>query len=108
MSTPVSEGFKAQILLTLFEHMKLEKRRKAIHEELEQIAKSAASFVGVDLTTHILDVDTLEFIERPASPVKEENGLSQMMIEDARKLHAQPEVQAEQPTPEKKRYPDEF
>lgn len=71
MSTPVSEGFKAQILLTLFEINKLEKRRKAIHEELESIAKSAASFVGVDLKTHILDVDTLEFIERndpPAPP----------------------------------------
>jgi hypothetical protein len=67
----VEGGFRVQILETMTEIRKLQAQHKSRLEELEQTANSAASFQGVDLKEFALDVDTLEFVERPKPPVLE-------------------------------------
>lgn len=86
---PLSGGFRTQILETLFQLKRTQARNQQLMAEMEQIAQSAASFIGVDLKDFVLDVDTLDFIPRPTQQV------------------APPEAQAVTPTPEEVTAPSE-
>jgi hypothetical protein len=68
----VAGGFRNQLLETMVDLRKIQTQHKALTDELEQIANSAASFQGVDLTDYALDVDILEFVKRPAPPAQAE------------------------------------
>jgi hypothetical protein len=68
MSSPniqVTGSYRGLISETLLQIRRRNAQLKALGEELEAIAQTAASFQNVDLKAFHLDVDTLQFTERP-------------------------------------------
>lgn len=61
-------GFRASILETIHELGMATKKHQRLMSEMEELAKSAAKFQGINLTEYVLDVDSLEFIARPSAP----------------------------------------
>lgn len=61
-------GFRATILETIHELGMATKKHQRLMSEMEELAKSAASFQKINLTEYVLDVDSLEFIARPSAP----------------------------------------
>lgn len=68
MSIPVEGGYRSIISETLLNIRRRQAQVKALTEELEATAQAAASFQKVDLAEFHLDVDKLEFTERPKQP----------------------------------------
>lgn len=65
MNIPVEGNYRNLISETLLNIRRRQSQVKALTEELEAIALTAASFQNVDLKEFHLDVDRLEFTERP-------------------------------------------
>ena len=63
-------AYRGAVLEGLHDLQRLQRKMQATQQELEQTVASAAKMLEVDLTKFVLDVESLEFIERPtANPV---------------------------------------
>lgn len=71
MNIPVEGNYRNLISETLLNIRRRQAQVKALTEELEAIALSAASFQNVDLAEFHLDVDKLQFIPRAQPPQPE-------------------------------------
>lgn len=65
MSIPVEGNYRNLVSTILLDIRRRQAQVKALTEELEAVAQSAASFQNVNLAEFHLDVDKLEFIPRP-------------------------------------------
>lgn len=71
MSIPVEGSYRSLIAETLLQVRRRQAQVKGLAEELEAIVQAAAGLQKVDLKEFVLDVDTLEFTERPKPPQPE-------------------------------------
>lgn len=88
MSSPieVKGQFRGQILETLHEIKRTQTKAQKLMADLEAIAQNAATCQGVDLKLFVLDVDTLEFTERPLPVPQAINETAKPHLLDGREL----------------------
>lgn len=92
MNIPVEGNYRNLISETLLNIRRRQAQVKALTEELEAIALSAASFQNVDLKEFHLDVDRLEFTERPKPGPTPEQQIADIEAAHRSEIH---QIQAE-------------